>query len=261
MEIYRLYNGSTNKRTMSTNICRRYDIYIYITSIHSFTIYHTYRASHTHISHILWLALLIIQHAIQLPLQTTHNSCLKVRNTRSFPFDEVVQILHRPWNTRRKSKFLYRKKLRETMGTQGAKMDEIRWQPVVQGWEVTLLPIYRNAEMIEVFAEEKRTPTFLTWGDFVICSSSKTTWWLNNLSETKTQVKSGLSSPKFRGKHPQKKMIHFFQGKVLKIEPLDFSKISIQTSKNSHQFSKQKTGHRMKVFLGNVRETWEMTVS
>ena len=133
MEIYRLYNGSTNKRTMSTNICRRYDIYIYITSIHSFTIYHTYRASHTHISHILWLALLIIQHAIQLPLQTTHNSCLKVRNTRSFPFDEVVQILHRPWNTRRKSKFLYRKKLRETMGTQGAKMDEIRWQPVVQG--------------------------------------------------------------------------------------------------------------------------------
>ena len=132
------------------------------------------------------------------PLQTTHNSCLKVWNTRSFPFDEVVQILHRPWNTR---------KLRETVGTQGAKLDEIRWQAVVQGWEVTLLPIYRNAEMIEVFAEEKRTPTFLTWGDFVISSSSKTTWWLNNLSETKTQGKSGSSSPSF-GANTKKKMIH-----------------------------------------------------
>lgn len=245
---------------MSTNICRRYDIYIL--QVYTVLLYIILIEHHTHTflifcgwhyssSNMLY----------SYPLQTTHNSCLKVRNTRSFPFDEVVQILHRPWNTRRKSKFLYRKKLRETMGTQGAKMDEIRWQPVVQGWEVTLLPIYRNAEMIEVFAEEKRTPTFLTWGDFVICSSSKTTWWLNNLSETKTQVKSGLSSPKFRGKHPQKKMIHFFQGKVLKVEPLDFSKISIQTSRNSHQFSKQKTGHRMKVFLGNVRETWEMTVS
>lgn len=179
---------------------------IYITSIHSFTIL-SYLSSITHTHTLLIFCGGHYSSSNMLysyPLQTTHNSCLKVRNTRSFPFDEIVQILHRPWNTRGKSKFLYRKKLRETMGTQGAKMDEIRWQPVVQGWEVTLLPIYRNAEMIEVFAEEKRTPTFLTWGDFVICSASKTTWWLNNLSETKTQVKVD-HHPQVSGQTPPEK--------------------------------------------------------
>ena len=86
------------------------------------------------------------------------------------------------------------------MGTQGAKMDEIRWQPVVQGWEVTLLPIYRNAEMIEVFAEEKRTPTFLfSKQNYVVVEQPI---WNKNSSQ------KWIIIPKFRGKHPEKKMIH-----------------------------------------------------